>query len=123
MERMNRAVEMVAEAESKAATAAAMATAYQDISEHQAEIAAKAADVPAPLTSSPGVGLKGRVADIHALLHARLFSVGNLLQEGVAAMWAAVLAVLVQCKDGAVAAWGAVVALFSKAWGAVAKPF
>ena len=123
MERMNRAVELVAEAESKAATAAAMATAYQDISEHQAEIAAKAADIPAPIAAPSGAGIKGRVADIHVLLHNKLFSVGNLLQEWVAGMWAGVLALLLQCRDGVVAAWAGVVAAFSKAWGAVAKPF
>jgi hypothetical protein len=88
--RMNRAVEMVADAESRAAAAAAMATAYRDISDGQAAAAATAADVQELPPQAQG----GHIANLQQVLHAQLFSVRTVLSDVVSAFGAAVAGVV-----------------------------
>jgi hypothetical protein len=89
VKRMNRAVEMVADAESRAAAAAAMATAYQDISDGQAAAAAAAADMPAmPARQGP----EGHIANLQQVLHEQMFNVRTVLGDFVFGIWAGVVA-------------------------------
>lgn len=88
VKRMNKAVEMVADAESRAAAAAAMATAYQDISDSQAAAAQAAADLPErPIQHSP----HGHIANLRKVLHQQLFDTGAVLSDWFASVWAAIV--------------------------------
>jgi hypothetical protein len=121
LERMNRAVEMVADAESRAAAAAAMATAHQDLAEGQAAAAVQAADLPAPPAAS-GSESQGHVADIHKVLHQKLFSFGSLLQEVKDGLVAAVVGLLAALQAALLGAGAAVQRGLAGVTG-FAKPF
>lgn len=88
VKRMNKAVEMVADAESRAAAAAAMATAYQDISDSQAAAAQAAADLPErPAQQTP----QGHMANLRKVLHQQLFDTSAVLSDWIASVWAAIV--------------------------------
>lgn len=110
VKRMNRAVEMVADAESRAAAAAAMATAYQDISDSQAAAAAAAADLPVlPSRAGPA----GHMANLQQVLHEQLFSVRTVLGDWVAGIWAAIVGAVAALQVLLAAAWAKLLGVFS----------
>lgn len=109
VKRMNRAVEMVADAESRAAAAAAMATAYQDISDSQAAAAAAAADLPAMPAPE---GAVGHIANLKQVLHEQMFSVKTVLGDFAAGIWAAVVGALAAVRAVLAAAWMKLLGLF-----------
>lgn len=109
VKRMNRAVEMVADAESRAAAAAAMATAYQDISDSQAAAATAAADMPAvPALKGPA----GHMANLQQVLHEQMFSVRTVLGDFVAGIWGAIVGALAAVQAVLAAAWGKLMGVF-----------
>src|SRR5690349_8647981 len=92
VKRMNRAVEMVADAESRAAAAAATATAYQDISDTQAAAATAAADLPEmPAKQTP----QGHIANLRKVLHEQLFDTWGVIGDWFASLWAAIVGFVV----------------------------
>jgi hypothetical protein len=108
IKRMNKAVEMVADAESRAAAAAARATAYQDIAEGQAAAAAAAGDVPAlPATA----GQQGHIANLKKVLHEQMFSAREVLADWVASIWAAIVGAMAFVQVFLAAAWSKVTSL------------
>lgn len=106
VKRMNRAVEMVADAESRAAAAAAMATAYQDISDDQAAAASTAADLPARPERQ---AQQGHIANLRQKLHEQMFSAGGVLADWVAGVWAAIVGAVTWVQLSIAAAWAGVV--------------
>lgn len=117
VKRMNRAVEMVADAESRAAAAAAMATAYQDISDGQAAAAAAAADLPAaPARQGPA----GHMANLQQVLHEQLFSVRTVLGDFMAGIWAAMVGAVAALQAVLAAAWAKLLGLFGLGGGGAA---
>jgi hypothetical protein len=114
VKRMNRAVEMVADAESRAAAAAAMATAYQDISDSQAAAATAAADLPAmPVHKGPA----GHMANLQQVLHEQMFSVRTVLGDFAAGIWGAILGALTAVQAVLAAAGRKVMGLFGAGGG------
>jgi hypothetical protein len=113
VKRMNRAVEMVADAESRAAAAAAMATAYQDISDGQAEAARAAADLPAmPARQAQAAG---HIANLQKVLHEQMFSASSLISDWVAGVWAAIVGAVAWVQASVVGAWAGLVGAVSGA--------
>jgi len=114
--RMNKAVEMVADAESKAAAAAATATMHQDVAEGQAAIAHAAADVPVVKSDTARSERAQRAGGVQALLHSHLFSAWSILAEAAGGAWASLVGVFV-------AMWAAIAAAVGGAVGAVTGVF
>lgn len=113
VKRMNRAVEMVADAESRAAAAAAMATAYQDISDGQAEAARAAADLPAmPARQAQAAG---HIANLQKVLHEQMFSASSLIGDWVAGVWAAIVGAIAWVQASVAGAWAGLVGAVSGA--------
>lgn len=79
--RMNKAVEMVADAESRAASAAALATAHQDIAEGQATVAQAAADVPAVPQHKQAAHAGSVHTDRRLAIHAQMFDVWGIVRD------------------------------------------
>jgi hypothetical protein len=113
VKRMNRAVEMVADAESRAAAAAAMATAYQDISDGQAEAARAAADLP--VMPARQAQAAGHIANLQKVLHEQMFSVSSLIGDWVAGVWAAIVGAVAWVQASVAGAWGGLVGAVSGA--------
>jgi hypothetical protein len=114
VKRMNRAVEMVADAESRAAAAAAMATAYQDISDSQAAAATAAADMPAmPAHKGPA----GHMANLQQVLHEQMFSVRTVLGDFAAGIWGAIVGALAAVQAVLAAAGAKVMGVFGAGGG------
>jgi hypothetical protein len=111
VKRMNRAVEMVADAESRAAAAAAMATAYQDISDGQAEAARAAADLP--VMPARQAQAAGHIANLQKVLHEQMFSASSLIGDWVAGVWAAIVGAVAWVQATVAGAWGGLVAAVS----------
>lgn len=102
VKRMNRAVEMVADAESRAAAAAAMATAYQDISDTQAAAARAAADLPAmPAKQTP----QGHIANLRKVLHQQMFDTGTVIGDWFASIWAAIVGAVAWLQAAVTGLW------------------
>eukprot|EP00877_Chromochloris_zofingiensis_P012512 jgi/Chrzof1/7514/Cz02g26170.t1 len=119
--RMNKAVEMVADAESRAATAAAMATAYQDIAEGQSAVASKVADLPAQPQHKQAVIHDGM--SVQDRFHAHMFNAWSIMQDWAAGLLAGIVSLVAGVQAALAAAWSAILAWLAAVVAFITKPF